>query len=169
MAIPVSHWIGLNPALKATASGLPCESVEAIEYLCDAIRDGHVRTRFPNEDTIPASQWHVLDHGRSLETENGRYIGEAEINRADLFKWLKRQEPRTSKAGRKWKHDWHGAWIEVCWLIYQEGNLPPKQSEIENLMAEYFVDSGVDEPGERTIRDYVSRLYQVWVDKGKGR
>jgi len=161
--LPLPHWLHLFWALQKIPVTLLCAPTASIYYLADAVLNGHVQTRFPNGDIIPPEQWHVPENGRGLETESGMTLDEAEINRADFFKWLKSCEPQIGRRrGPRAKYDWQKLYAYLITYINREA-LPETKQVLVDLAEEWFLEnySVDDRPKTTAIKDQVYLFYNT--------
>ena len=80
-----------------------------------------------------------------------------EVHLQDLRKWLKRYEPRTSKAGRPPMYDWEGCLIAMAHNIHDDG-LPETNEAICERMRQWFILQIDDHPGDTEIKKRASAI-----------
>ena len=158
MAIPLSDWVRFEAALGTVSNGVPCFRMDASDYLCGAVLDGHVRTRTRDGETISAELWRECEDGRGLETSSGMHIVATEVNRTDIFRWLKQIQPRTGRRpGRQLSFNWVGLFAYLNIYVDQEGL--PERAKLVALAQEWFAEKYPDDesqhPHRNTIGDHI--------------
>lgn len=71
---------------------------------------------------------------------------------------------KTQNKGRPTKYNWEGLFIEIIRRANHPDGLPATLAELEKEMAEWCQNNWPEEPGESTLRDKISPIYQL-IDK----
>jgi hypothetical protein len=68
--------------------------------------------------------------------------------------------PPAGIVGRPPKWDWFGMAAEIVRIVNQPDGLPDSQADVEDQMAQWFVNTTGDQPAESQIREKVGRIFQ---------
>jgi hypothetical protein len=101
----------------------------------------------------------VSTTGRETSPPKPRFVA-VEIERDSLLGCFSAKD-RVPKnvGGRPPKWNWEEFWLELCARVHEEG-LPAKQTEMVEVMEQWFVDQRGDHPAESEIKKRVSRLWR---------
>ena len=138
--VKVSSWVSAWMAVETVSTSLSYLRMEAIQHLTIAILDGVIPARLIGGEAMP--EGYLQQEGTSMRA--------LEIGRTELHKWLKAQQPRTSKTGRPPVWDWEGCLIAFAHSVHEDG-LPETIEEISERMRMWFIDQVDEHPGDTEI------------------